>query len=87
MQSTGVTTETADKEYVDVAPKTYHIGTDRHKCDKLLHLTNDWITKNAKMDAAFKVMSDQSNDQTTATPQEVLKCVEGLVDARPLLRP
>ena len=76
MQSTGVTTETADKEYVDVAPITYHIDTDRHKCVKLLHLTNDWITKNAKMDAAYKVMSDQSNDQTAATPQEVLTCVE-----------
>ena len=28
------------------------------------------------MEVAFKVMSDQNNDQTTATPQEVLKCVE-----------
>jgi hypothetical protein len=76
MKSTGVTVETEDKEYVDVAPITYHIDTDRHKCGKLLRLTNDWITKNAKMDTAYKVMSVQSNEQTAATPQEVLTCVE-----------
>jgi hypothetical protein len=76
MESTGVTVETEEKEYVDVAPNTYHIDTDRQKCGKLLQLTNDWITKNARMDTAYKVMSDQSDEQAAATPQEVMACVE-----------